>query len=56
MYKPESILEDENHKVLFDFEIQRDNLFPVSKQDPVLINKNKKRTCRIVDFAVLADH
>ena len=47
MHNPES--------VLWDFEIQTDHLISARRPDFVIINK-KKSTCRIVDFAVLADH
>ena len=54
-HKPESVLENETHKILWDFEIQTDHLITARRPDLVLINK-KKRTCHIVDFAVPADH
>ena len=46
MYKPESILENEKNKVLWDLEIQTNHIRP----DQVIINK-KKRTYWIVNFA-----
>ena len=55
MHKPESVLENETHKILWDYEIQTDHLIPARRPDLVLINK-KKRTCQLVDFAVPADH
>ena len=55
MHKPESVLENETHKILWDFEIQTDHLITARRPDLVLINK-KKRTCHFVDFAVPADH
>ena len=54
-HKPESVLENDTHKILWDFEIQTDHLIPARRPDLVLINK-KKRMCHIVDFAVPADH
>ena len=42
-------------KLLWDFEIQTDHLISVRRPDLIIIN-NKKRTCRIVDFGVPADH
>ena len=39
MHKPESILENEIHKILWDFEIQRDHQILTGKPDIVLINK-----------------
>ena len=54
-HKPESVLENEVHKILWDFEIQTDHLIPARRPDLVVINK-KQKTCRLVDFSVLADH
>ena len=42
MHKPESILENGTHKILWDFKIQIDHLILARRQDVVLINKNKK--------------
>ena len=41
MHKPESVLENETHKVLWDFEIQMDHPVTTRRQDIVLINKKK---------------
>ena len=49
MHNPESVLVNETHKLLWDFEIQTDHL--ISAWRPT-----KKRTSRIVDFAISADH
>ena len=38
-----------------DFDIQTDHLLLVRRPDLIVINK-KKRTCKIVDFAIPADH
>ena len=54
MHKPESVLKNETHKILWDFEIKTDHLIPAKRLDLVLINK-KERTCQLVDFAVPAD-
>ena len=35
---------------------QTDHLIPARRPDLIIINKKKKRTCKIVDFAVPADH
>ena len=48
MHKAESVLENETHKNFWDFQEERIVIF-------VLIDK-KKRTCRRVDFADLADY
>ena len=53
----ESVLEKETHKFICDFEIQTDQLISARQPDLVIVNKKKKkRTCRIVDFAVPTDH
>ena len=57
MYKPESDLEYNTHKLLWDFDMRTDHLISARRPDPILINKKKKkRLCKIVDFAVPADH
>ena len=59
MHKPESVLENETHKVLRNFEIQTDDLISARRPDLVILKKKKerkKRTCRVVDFTVLANH
>ena len=43
-------------KILCDSEIQTHHLISARRPDLAIVNKNKKRTCRIVDFAVPADH
>ena len=58
MHNPESILENETHKLLCDFEIQTDHEILARRPDLIIINikKRKKITCRIVNFAIPADH
>ena len=55
MHNPASVLENETHKLLLDFEIQTYHLISARWQDLIIINK-KWRTCRIVDFTVSTDH
>ena len=55
MHNPESVLENDMHKLLCDFEIQSDHLISARRPDLIIINK-KETTCRIVDFTVPADH
>ena len=43
MHKPESIFENEMHKILRDFDIQTDHIIPEGKLDLVLINKKKNK-------------
>ena len=54
MYNPAPVLENATHKLLWYFNIQTGHQIPARKPD-LIINK-KKRTCKIVDFAVSADH
>ena len=62
MHNPAPVLENDMHKLLWDFDIQTDHLISVRRPDLIIINKKKekkekkKRTRKIVDFAVLADH
>ena len=55
MYKLAPVLENDSHKLLWDFNIQTDHLIPARRPDLIIINK-RKRICKIVDFAVPADH
>ena len=55
MHDPASVLENDTHKLLWDFDIQTDHLISVSRPDLIITNK-KKKTYKIVDFAVLADN
>ena len=43
-------------KLLWDFNIQTDHLIPARRPDLIINNNKKKRICKIVDFAVPADH
>ena len=55
MHNPAPVLENATHKLLWYFNIQTDHLISAIRPDLIIINK-KKRTCKIVDFAVPADH
>ena len=55
MHNPESVMENVMHKVLWDSEVQTDHLILVRRLDLVKVNK-KEKPCRIVVFAVPADH
>ena len=55
MYNPAPVLENDTRKLLWDFNIQIDHQIPARRTDFIIINK-KKRICKIVDFAVPADH
>ena len=55
MHNPAPVLENNTHKLLWDFDQHTDHLISARRPDLLIINK-KKRTCKIVDFAVPADH
>ena len=54
MYKQESVINNESHKVLFNFAIQADYPIPIRRPNKELSIK-KKRVCLLVYVAVPAD-
>ena len=58
MHNPAPVLENDMHKLLWNFNIPTDHLIPARRPDLIIINNNKKKTriCKIIDFAVPADH
>ena len=62
MHNPAPVLENDTYKLLWDFDIQTDHLISTRRPDIIIINKKKKKKkkrkkiCKIVDFAVSADH
>ena len=59
MHNPAYVLDNDTHKLLWNFDIQTGPLISARRPDLIIINnkkKKKKRTCKIVDFAVSADH
>ena len=52
MHNPAPVLENDT----CDFDIQTDHLISSRRPDLIIINKKRKKICRIVDFAVPADH
>ena len=51
MHNPAPVLENDTRKLLWNFDVQT-----ARRPDLIIINKEKERTCKIVDFAVPADH
>ena len=51
---PESVLENENYKLLWDFSIRTDHHIEARRPDLVLVDKSKK-SCRIIDLAIPED-
>ena len=57
MHNQAPVLENDTHKLLWDFDIHTDHLISARRPELIIINnKKKKRICKIVDFAVPADH
>ena len=55
MHNLEFVLENETHKLLWDFVIQTDRLISTRRPYLLIINKNKENIW-IVDFSFPADH
>ena len=55
MHNPAAVLENDTHKLIWDFNIHADHLTSARRSDLIIINK-KKRTCKIVNFAVPAGY
>ena len=53
-HQPESVLENEDYKILWDFSIQTDHVIEARRPDLVVVDK-KERSCKIIDFAVPGD-
>ena len=52
MHNPAPVLENDTQKLLWDFDIQTNDLISARRPDLII----KKKICKIVDFAVSADH
>ena len=46
MHNPESVLENETYKTIWDFEIQTDHLILARQPDPEIVNKKRKEKKR----------
>ena len=55
MHNPASVIENDTHKLLWDFDIHTDHLTSATRSNFIIPNK-KKRTCKIVDYALPADN
>ena len=59
---PASVLKNDTHKLLWDFDIQTGHRISARRPDLIIIDKKRKkkkekrRTWKILDFAVPADH
>ena len=52
MHNPAPVLENDTHKLLWDYDIQTDHLISARRPN----KKKKQKICKVVDFAVPADH
>ena len=43
MHNPAHVLENDTHKLIWDFNIQTDHLIPARRPDLIIINKKKKK-------------
>ena len=53
-HEPESVLQNEDHKILWYFSNQTDHVIEARRLDLVVVDK-KERSCKIIDFAVTGD-
>ena len=53
-HEPDSVLQNEDYKILWDFSIQTDHVIEARRPDLVVVDK-KERSCKIIDFAVPGD-
>ena len=48
---PESVLENEDCNILWDFSVQTDHVIEAWRPDLVVVDQ-KERSCKMIDFAV----
>ena len=53
-HEPESVLENEDYKILWDLSILTDHVIESRRPDLVVVDK-KEKSCKIIDFAVPRD-
>ena len=56
MHNPAPVLENDLHKLLWDFNIQTDHLFLTRRPDLIIINNNKKENLQNCRLCCGADH
>ena len=56
MHNPTSVLENDTHTLLWDFDIQTDHLNSARRPDLIILNKKKEMVWKTVDYTVPADH
>ena len=55
MHDPASVLENETHKLLWDFEIQTDPLISARRPDLIIINNKKKLNRKVMVIPIVID-
>ena len=55
MHKPATVLENDTHILLGDYDTHTDHLISARRPNLIIINDKKKRICKIVNFAVPFD-
>ena len=53
-HEPDSVMENDKCKILWDFTIQTDHIIQAKRPDIVLVNK-QERTCQLIDVTFPAD-
>ena len=46
MHNPAPVLENDSHKILWDFNIRMDHLIPARRPDIIIINKKKRELAK----------
>ena len=47
MHNPAPVLENDSHKLQWDFNIQTDHLIPTRRPDLIMINKKKRESAKL---------
>ena len=53
MHNPAHVLENDTHKLLWDFNIKTDHSIPVRRPDLIIINNKKKKKEKFVKLSTL---
>ena len=53
-HEPESVLESEDYKILWDFSVETDHVIEAQRPNLVVIDK-EERSCKIIDFVFPGD-
>ena len=56
MHNLESVLENEMHKNLWNFEVKPDYLISAKQPPPQKVQQQQKKICWIMVFGITADH